>query len=137
LTIHIPHPDQEYEGITLEAGLTQGYNIEAKAVLERSRVPYNMPEGGQFVVVMKQKGRDADFEIAATGIFVRPLAVLSLDLIVDRIKPEYQSITVKHPVIRDYPPGWEEALKWFLKRELAYVALPNLVGYVDQNLNPL
>ncbi|NJK52324.1 MAG: hypothetical protein HC936_04950, partial [Leptolyngbyaceae cyanobacterium SU_3_3] len=118
LTLHIPHPEQQYEGITLEAGLSKGYNIEAKTVVDRTRLPYKIPEGGQFVVVMKQKGLDGDFEIAATGIFVRPLAVLSLDWIVDRITPEYQSMIVKHPVIRDYPSSWEEQLKRFLKQEI-------------------
>jgi hypothetical protein len=135
LTLHIPHPDQQYEGITLEAGLTQGYNIEVKTVSDRNRLPYNIPEGGQFVVVMKQKGLDAEFEIAATGIFVRPLAVLSLDWIVDRHQATYQAIVVKHPVIRDYPSGWEDQLRRFLQQEIPYEALPNLVRYVDQTLN--
>lgn len=136
LKIHIPHPDQEYDGITLEAGLTQGYNIESKVITDSSQVPYNIPEGGQFVVVMKQKGLNEGFEIAATGIFVPPLALLQLDWIIDRITPEYQSIVVKHPILRDYPADWETQLERFLDRELNYHALPNLVRYVDQTLNP-
>lgn len=134
LTIHIPHPDQQYEGIRLEAGLTQGYNIEA-IITDHSRVPYTIPEGGQFVVILKQKGLDAGFELAATGIFVRPLALLRLDWILDRLKPEYESIIVKHPVIRNYPSGWEAQLNQFLAQERRYEALPNLVQYVDQTLN--
>lgn len=134
LTIHIPHPDQQYEGISLEAGLTQGYNVEI-AVTDRSRVPYVIPEGGQFVIVMKQKGLDAGFELAATGIFVRPLALLRLDWILDRLKPEYKSIIVKHPVVRDYPSDWETQLNRFLAQEIRYEALPNLVRHVDQTLN--
>lgn len=135
LTLYIPHPDQQYEGITLESGLTQGYNIETKIIRDRSRVPYTIPEGGQFVVVMRQKGVDGDFEIAATGIFVRPLALLRLDMIVDRLEAEYQSIIVKHPIIRDYPADWETQLNRFLAQEIPYGALPNLVRYVDQTLN--
>jgi hypothetical protein len=134
-TIYIPHPDQQYEGISLEAGLTQGYNIEAKAI-DRTSLPYKIPEGGQFVVVMKQKGLDGDFEIAATGIFVRPLAVLSLDWIVDRLQPEYHAMTISHPIIRDYPSGWEIQLNRFLQQEIRYESLPNLVGHVDSILNP-
>jgi hypothetical protein len=127
--IYIPHPDQQYEGISLEAGLTQGYNIETKVIRDRSTIPYQIPEGGQFVVIMKQKGLDDGFEIAATGIFVR-------DWIVDRLQPEYQSFLIKHPVIRDYPSNWETQLNRFLQQEIRYETLPNLVGYVDQTLNP-
>lgn len=136
ITLHIPHPEQEYDGITLEAGLTQGYNIELKAVTDPSLIPYKIPEGGQFVVVMRQKGVGAGFAIAATGIFIRPLALLSLDVIVDATTPEYQSIVVKHPVIRDYPSSWQNKLNQFLDHSIPYEALPNLVGYVDQSLNP-
>lgn len=135
LTLHIPHPDQQYEGITLEAGLTQGYNIETQVIRDRSRVPYTIPDGGQFVVVMRQKGLDGDFEIAATGIFIRPLALLRLDMIVDRLEAEYQSIIVKHPIIRDYPTDWETQFNRFLAQEIPYGALPNLVRHVDQTLN--
>ncbi|MGA7936661.1 MAG: hypothetical protein WCA35_24110 [Kovacikia sp.] len=136
LMVYIPHPEQQYEGVTLESGLTRGYNIEAKAVIDRSRVPYKIPKGGQFVVVMKQKGLDGNFEIAATGIFVRPLALLRLDFIVDRIQPEYQPMIVKHPIIRDYPSNWETQLNGFLQQEIGYEALPDLVASVDQTLNP-
>lgn len=135
ITLHIPHPDQQYDGVTLEAGLTKGYNIEVKTVAA-DQIPYKVPEGGQFVVVMKQKGLDGGFAIAATGIFVRPLALLSLDVIVDMIAPEYESIVVKHPVIRDYPSGWQNKLNQFLDQTIPYEALPNLVGHVDQVINP-
>jgi hypothetical protein len=136
LTLHIPHPDQEYEGITLATGLTLGYNIEVKTIADRSNIPYKIPEGGQFVVVMRQKGLDAGFAIAATGIFIRPLALLRLELIMDLTTAEYQSIVVKHPVIRDYPSNWEDKLNQFLDQTLPYAGLPNLVGHVDQALNP-
>ncbi|HAN74301.1 MAG TPA: hypothetical protein DCQ63_08465, partial [Planktothrix sp. UBA8402] len=49
---------------------------------------------------------------------------------------EYQSIVVKHPVIRDYPSNWEDKLNQFLDQTLTYTGLPNLVGHVDQTLNP-
>jgi hypothetical protein len=45
-------------------------------------------------------------------------------------------INLKHPVIRDYPSGWENKLNQFLDHTIRYEALPNLVGYVDQTLNP-
>jgi hypothetical protein len=134
-TLYIPHPDQQYEGITLGAGLTQGYNLEVKRVVDRSRIPYNIPIGGQFVVVMKQKGLDAGFEVAATGLFIRPLALFSLDWISDRTLLEYQALVVKHPVMRDYPSDWQDKLCLFLNHEISYQSLPNLVGYVDQALN--
>jgi hypothetical protein len=136
IMLYIPHPDQQYEGITLEAGLTQGYNMEVKPIVDPSQIPYKIPSGGQFVVVMKQTGVDAGFAIAATGIFIRSLALLSLDMIMDITTPDYQSIVVKHPVIRDYPSGWENKLNQFLDHTLPYEALPNLVGHVDQTLNP-
>ena len=135
LTIYVPHPDQLYEQMTLEEGLTKGYNIEVNPVEDKSQLPYKIPEGGHFVVVMKQKGLDADFGIAATGIFVRPLAVLYLDIIVDLEKAEYQPIVVKHPIIRDYPMGWEEKLKQFINQEIKGEDLPNLVNYVDRAFN--
>ncbi|KAM3109702.1 hypothetical protein [Phormidesmis sp. 146-33] len=136
ITLYIPHPDQQYDGITLEAGLTKGYNIEVKVVADTSQIPYKVPQGGQFVVVMKQKGLDAGFAIAATGIFIRPLALLSLDVITDITTPEYQSIVVQHPIIRDYPSNWQDNLDQFLNQTIPYEALPNLVGYVDRALNP-
>lgn len=134
-TIYVPHPDQQYENMTLEEGLTKGYNIEVKPVEDKSKVPYQIPEGGHFVVILKQKGLDSDFGIAATGIFVRPLGVLSLDIIVDQEKSEYQPLVVKHPVIRDYPESWQQTLAMFIQREIRGEDLPNLVGHVDQALN--
>jgi hypothetical protein len=135
ITLHVPHPDQQYDGITLQAGLTHGYNIEVKTITDPSQIPYKIPEGGQFVVVMKQKGLDDEFVIAATGFFIRPLALLSLDFIVDAITPEYQSIVLKHPVICDYPSGWETKLNQFLAQTIPYEALPHVVNYVDRTLN--
>ncbi|MBE9224344.1 hypothetical protein IQ264_02505 [Phormidium sp. LEGE 05292] len=134
-TIYVPHPDQLYDGMTLADGLTKGYNIEVKPVENRSQLPYKIPPFGHFVVVLKQKEIDADFGIAATGIFVRPLAVLYLDIIVDIDKPEYQPIFVKHPIIREYPNGWEEKLKMFINGEIRGEELPDLVGYVDRAVN--
>jgi hypothetical protein len=133
--IFLPHPDQEYEEITLEAGLTKGYNVEVEPVHSQSQLPYRIPRGGHFVIVLKQKGLDADFKIAGTGIFVRPLGVLSLDMIVDLDQGEYQSITVKHPIIKDYPEGWENKLNLFLKGEISSEELPQVVRYVDQAFN--
>jgi hypothetical protein len=136
IVLYIPHSDQQYDGITLEGLLTQGYNIEVKTVVDPSQIPYKIPEGGQFVVVMKQKGLDTGFTIAATGIFIRPLALFRLEIITDLTTAEYESIIVKHPVIRDYPSGWEDKLNQFLDRTIPYQALPNLVGYVDRAFNP-
>jgi hypothetical protein len=65
--IYIPHPDQQYEGITVGEGFTKGYNIEVKPVRDPSKVPYKIPEGGHFVVVLKQRRLESEFEIAATG----------------------------------------------------------------------
>ena len=134
-TIYLPHPDQEYEGITLESGLTQGYNIEVKPVNSLDRLPYRIPKGAHFIVVMRQKGLDSDFKIAGTGIFIRPLGVLSLDIIIDSDLGEYQSITIKHPIIRDYPSGWEDKLNLFLKGEIDSEELPQVVRYVDRTFN--
>ncbi len=135
LTVYVPHPNQLYEEITLEQGLTQGYNIEVKLIEDPSQLPYKIPEGGHFVVVMKQKSLNGNFEIAATGIFVRPLAALYLDIIVDLDQAEYQPIVVKHPIIREYPTGWEDQLKQFLIQEIRSEDLPNLIQYVDQSFN--
>lgn len=135
LTIYVPHPNQLYEEITLEQGLTNGYNIEVKLIENPSQLPYKIPKGGHFVVVMKQKSLNGNFEIAATGIFVRPLAALYLDIIVDLEKGEYQPIVVKHPIIREYPTGWEDQLKQFLNQEIRSEDLPNLIQYVDQSFN--
>lgn len=134
-TIYIPHPDQEYEDVTLEAGLTEGYNVEVEPVQDPSRLIYNIPQGGHFVAVLKQKQVDGDFAIAATGIFVRSLALLSLDVVVDMAQGETQPIVVKHPIIRDYPQDWETKLRLFLQREINDEALPRLVGHVDRSLN--
>lgn len=134
-TIYLPHPHQEYEGITLESGLTQGYNVEVKPINSLSQLPYRIPRGSHFVVVMGQKRLDSDFQIVGTGIFIRPLGVLSLDLIVDSDLGEYQSITIKHPIIRDYPSDWSDKLNLFLQGEIASHELPQLVKYVDQAFN--
>lgn len=134
-TIYVPHPQQEYENVTLEEGLTRGYNIEVKPVEQRGQVPYKIPQGGHFVVIFKQKGLEDSFGIAATGIFIRPLGVLSLDIIVDLEQAKYQPLLIKHPVIRDYPSGWEQKLQMFITGEIRGEDLPNLVGHVDQSLN--
>ncbi|VEP15250.1 conserved hypothetical protein [Hyella patelloides LEGE 07179] len=134
-TIYLPHPDQEYEDVTLEEGLTKGYNIEVEPVKDPSKLVYNIPEGGHFVVVLKQRLVNGNFEIAATGIFVRSLGILSLDVIVDPDEGEYQSLMVKHPIIRDYPQDWETKLKMFLQGEIRGEELSRVVGYVDRGLN--
>jgi hypothetical protein len=134
-TIFLPHPDQTYEDITLEAGLTQGYNVEVEPVKNLADLVYDISLGGHFVVVLKQHTVNGEFAIAATGIFVRSLALLSLDVIVDMSKAEYQSIVVKHPIIRDYPQNWESQLRQFLQGELSDDALPQMVGYVDRSIN--
>jgi hypothetical protein len=134
-TIYVPHPDQEYDGITLEDGLTKGYNVEVGVVRDKSQIPYKIPEGGHFVVVLKQAKVDGNFKIAATGMFVRPLGLLNLDIIVDMDEDQYQPLVVKHPIIRDYPIGWEDKLLLFLKQEMPWQDLPNVVGHVDRSLN--
>jgi len=134
-TIYLPHPDQTYEDITLEQGLTKGYNVEVEPVKDPSGLVYNIPAGGHFVVVLKQSRVNGEFAIAATGIFVRPLGVLCLDVIVDPDQGEYQSLVVKHPIVRDYPQDWETQLRRFLKGETRGEELPRVVGYVDRGLN--
>jgi hypothetical protein len=134
-TIYVPHPNQEYDGLTLEAGLTKGYNVEVKPIENRAQIPYDIPSGAHFVIVLKQKALNDGFNVAATGIFVRSLAALKLDIIVDIDQAECQPILVKHPVIRDYPSGWDSKLQQFLSREIRSEALPDLVGYVDQAVN--
>ncbi|MEL7068654.1 MAG: hypothetical protein AAGN15_08400 [Cyanobacteria bacterium J06581_3] len=134
-TIYLPHPDQEYEDTTLAEGLSRGYNVEVEPVKDPSELVYDIPQGGHFVVVLKQKQVNGAFEIAATGIFVRPLGVLSLDVIVDMHQSEYQSLAVKHPIVRDYPQDWETKLRQFLQREISSEDLPNIVGYVDRGIN--
>lgn len=134
-TIYLPHPDQEYEDITLEAGLSEGYNVEVQPVKEPSELVYNIPEGGHFVIVLKQNRVNGNFAIAATGIFVRSLGILSLDVIIDPDQGEYQSLVVKHPIIREYPQDWETKLKMYLQGEIREEELPRIVGYVDRSLN--
>lgn len=135
-TLYVPHPDQEYEGLTLAAGLTQGYNVEVEPLPDPGLVPYKVSPGSHFVVVMKQTGLDQGFAIAATGLFVRPLAALVLDIIVDREIPEYQAVVVQHPIVRDYPSDWESKLKQFLNQEIPSENLPSVVNHVDSGLNP-
>jgi hypothetical protein len=135
VTIYIPHPEQQYDGLSLDAGLTQGYNIEVEPIGDRGRIPYVIPQGAHFVRVLRQKGLDAGFGLAAIGLFIRPLAMLKLDLIVDAEQAEYQAIAVRHPVIRDYPNDWEQKLNLFLQQEIPHEALPNLADYVDRTVN--
>ena len=134
-TIYLPHPAQDYEDITLDAGLTQGYNVEVEPVKDRNSLIYDIPQGGHFVAVLKQKQVDGEFVIAATGIFVRSLALLSLDIVVDLAQGDTRPILVKHPIIRDYPQDWETKLRLFLQKEISDESLPRLVGYVDGSLN--
>lgn len=133
--IYIPHPQQQYEDITLEEGLTKGYNIEVEPVADSSQIPYKIPEGGHFVIVLKQKQLDSDFKIAATGIFVRPLGIFNLDIVIDPEKGEYRPLIVKHPIIRDYPGDWQKKLIGFLKGEIHGQELPSLIQHVDRALN--
>ena len=134
-TIYVPHPNQKYEDITLEEGLNLGYNIDVEPITDDSHIPYNIPEGGHFVVVLKQDSVDGDFRIAATGIFVRPLALFSLDVVTDPDVGSYQSLVVQHPIIRDYPHDIQQKLVQFLNKEISIHALPNVIGYVDQAQN--
>ncbi len=134
-TIFLPHPDQAYEGITLEEGLTRGYNIEVNPVDDRSQLVYDIFSGGHFVAVLKQSIVGGNYAIAATGVFVRSLAILSLDVIIDPDKGEYQPVVVKHPIIRDYPQNWEDQLRSFLKGEQPEGELSPVVRYVDSALN--
>lgn len=135
-TIFVPHPDQEYEGMTLEEGLTQGYNVEVSIVRDKSQIPYKISERGHFVIVLKQKAVDGEFKIAATGMLVRPLGVLNLAVIVDGDENPYQALVIKHPIIRDYPSDWWDKLAMFYKQEIPWQDLSNIVGYVDRVLNP-
>lgn len=134
-TIYLPHPDQEYEDVTLQEGLTKGYNIEVQPVKDPSQVIYNIPEGGHFVIIFRQKRVNGNFEIAGTGIFVRSLGIISLDVIVDPDEGEYQSLIVKHPIIRDYPQDWETILRAFLRGDTRKEELPQVVRYVDCSFN--
>ena len=134
-TIYLPHPEQTYEDVTLEEGLTRGYNIEVEPVKDTSELIYDIYPGGHLVVVLKQKQVNGDFEIAATGIFVRSLGIISLDVVTDLQKGEYQPLVIRHPIIRDYPQDWETQLRQFLKGEIRGEELPRVVGYVDRSLN--
>ncbi len=135
-TIYVPHPDQTYEDITLEDGLTLGYNVEVEPIIDRDSIPYNIPEGGHFVAVLKQNEVNGQFKIAATGMFIQPLAALSLDIVMDPDEGKYQSMVIKHPIIRDYPSNFLEQINQYLNQEIHFKQLPNLVGYVDQSQNP-
>ncbi|HAC64013.1 MAG TPA: hypothetical protein DCF68_10855 [Cyanothece sp. UBA12306] len=134
-TIYVPHPDQKYEDVTLEQGLTLGYNIEVEPVEDLNKVPYQIPQGGHFIVVLKQKGVDDDFRIAATGIFIRSLAVFYLDVVIDPEAGKYQNFVIKHPIIRDYPQDLSQKIRQFLEKEISAEALTNLIKYVDQAEN--
>lgn len=133
--IYLPSPHQTYEDITLEQGLTEGYNIEFKPIQEQNAFTRQIPQGGHFVVVMKQSKVDGDFAIAAIGIFISPMAIFSLDVIIDPNEEEYQSLVIKHPIIRNYPSNWETILRLFLNGQMAIHELPQLVKYVDRNYN--
>lgn len=134
-SIYVPHPEQEFEEITLEQGLTKGYNVEVKRIEQPSQVPYDLPRHAHFVVVLKQTGLNQDYALVATGIFIRPLAALKLDIIDDIDQAIYQPVVVKHPIIRDYPSGWERKLRQYLDREMSSDALPDVVAYVDRATN--
>ncbi|HEY9615195.1 MAG TPA: hypothetical protein V6C64_00035 [Microcoleaceae cyanobacterium] len=134
-SIYVPHPDQEFDGITLAQGLTKGYNVEAKRIDAPEKVPYYLPRNAHFVAVLKQKGLDQGYALAATGIFIRPLAVLKLDIIDDIDHATYQPVFVKHPIIRDYPSSWEQKLQQYLNQEISSDAVPNIVAYVDRATN--
>ncbi|KXS89043.1 hypothetical protein OA58_23440, partial [Microcystis aeruginosa NIES-88] len=124
------------EEISLEEGLSRDYNVEVKPMINRSQIPYKIPEGGHFVVVLKQAKLAGEFKIAATGIFIRPLGMLNLDIIVDMDENQYQPLVIKQPIIRDYPRDWENKLLRFLKQEIPWQELPNIVNYVDCYFNP-
>ncbi|MGK7946904.1 MAG: hypothetical protein AB4058_20795 [Microcystaceae cyanobacterium] len=134
-SIFIPHPEQAYEGITLDQGLTMGYNIEVEPVKDAAKIPYKIPEGGHFVIIFKQKRLEAPFEIAGTGIFIRPLAAFLLNIVVDPDEGKYEQMIIQHPIVRDYPENWQDKLNSFLNHEIVWQELPNVVGYVDQATN--
>ncbi|MDX2229351.1 MAG: hypothetical protein NW220_06920 [Leptolyngbyaceae cyanobacterium bins.349] len=134
-SLYVPHPDQEFEEITLEQGLTRGYNLEVKRIDQPEQVPYFLPRHAHFVTILKQKGLNQNYELAATGIFIRPLAIIKLDIIDNLDDATYQPVVVKHPIIRDYPSGWESKVQQYLKQEISPDALPDIVGYVDQAVN--
>lgn len=134
-SIYVPHPDQEFEQITLEHGLTHGYNIEVKRIDDLSKLPYQLPRDAHFIAILKQKGLNQDYELAATGILVRRLAVMKLDIIDNLDEVTYQPVLVTHPIIRDYPSHCQDKLWQYLDHEISSDALPDLVGYVDQATN--
>jgi hypothetical protein len=133
-TIYLPHPSLERESITLESGLTQGYNIEVKPVESLNQLPYRIPRGAHFVEIARQKEPDSSFKMVGTGIFVRPLGILCLDLTVD-FEEEYQSMTIEHPTIRNYPSDWQNKLKLFREGKIDSQELPQVVKYVDRAFN--
>ena len=134
-TIYVPHPDQDFEEITLEYGLNHGYNLEVKPIDNANLVPYNLSKASHFVVVLKQSGVNQAYQLVATGLFIRPLATLKLDLIdvIDQVS--YQPILVRHPIIRSYPSRWEQKLWQYLNHDLNFDRLPNIVQAVDQRQN--
>ncbi len=87
------------------------------------------------MVVMKQGKVDGDFSLVATGILIRPMAMLSLDVIIDTDQGEFQSLVVQHPIIKNYPQDWETKLRLFLSRQISIHELPQIVRYVDQYFN--
>lgn len=134
-TIYLPHPEQKYEDITLEQGLTKGYNVEVEPIPDHNYFVSHIPQGGNFVVVMKQSQVNGDFAIAATGVLIRSMGILSLDVIIDPDQGEYQSLIIKHPIIRDYPQDWESKLRMFLTQKISWHELPQLGRYVDRFFN--
>lgn len=134
-SIYVPHSDQQFDEISLEQGLTYGYNIEIQRIEYPNQIPYDLPQEAHFVTVLKQKGLNQNYDLAATGIFVRPLAILKLDIIDHLADTTYQPILITHPILRDYPASYRDKLWQYLDRQISSEALPNLVGYVDQALN--
>ena len=88
-----------------------------------------------FVIIFKQKRLEAPFEIAGTGIFIRPLAAFILNIVVDPDEGKYEQMIIQHPIVRDYPENWQDKLNSFLNHEIVWQELPNVVGYVDQATN--
>ena len=42
-TIYLPHPEQKYEDITLEQGLSKGYNVEVETVQNNNTMILRSP----------------------------------------------------------------------------------------------
>ena len=61
---------------------------------------------------------------------------MSLDIVTDPEEGKYESMVIKHPIIRDYPQNFVQQIDQYLNREIHFKQLPNLVGYVDQTQNP-